>query len=413
MNQAHPDRNIRLLFAYWFLRDFQLWIPVWIVFLTLDRGFSLTQVTAAEGLFLIGVLILEVPTGAIADRYGRSKSMALGAFVLGLAVLVFAFTTSFTILLTSFLMWSVASALMSGADMALLFDTLKAAGREAQYERLAGRGSALSWAGVAAATFLGGPVAALIDTRATVFIGAATCLITAAVAFAIWEPPHVRDDENAEKQPYFASIRSAFSEAWHVVDVRILIVLAGTAFAAMEAVHYLVQPYLVDRDVEVGVWFSLLQVPMLGAGFVGALAAGRVAAWAGSTRAFLFGPLLGGACYFALSQAPGLAAYLALPLLMAVSSCVEPIATGYINRRVGSERRATVLSIASMFRSLFLAGLAPGLGYATDQWGLTEAFLIGGIMAGACGLAFGIPLLLRAGRGGGAAENLAEGSPAG
>ncbi len=68
MHQAHPDRNIRLLFAYWFLRDFQLWIPVWIVFLTIDRGFSLTQVTSAEGLFLIRVLLLEVPTGALADR---------------------------------------------------------------------------------------------------------------------------------------------------------------------------------------------------------------------------------------------------------------------------------------------------------------------------------------------------------
>ena len=128
MHTAHPDRNIRLLNAYWFLRDFQLWIPVWIVFLTLERGFSLTQVTTAEGIFLVGVLVLEVPTGAVADRYGRSRSMALGAVVLGLAVLIFAFTTSFAILLVSFLLWSVATALMSGADSALLFDTLKAAG---------------------------------------------------------------------------------------------------------------------------------------------------------------------------------------------------------------------------------------------------------------------------------------------
>ncbi|MBK6563235.1 MFS transporter [Candidatus Amarobacter glycogenicus] len=130
------------------MRDFQLWIPAWIVFLTIERGFSLTQVTAAEGLYLIGVLILEVPTGAVADRYGRSKSMALGAAVLGGAVLIFAFTQSFAVLLASFLLWSVASALMSGADMALLFDTLKgrrprgtvrAAGRARDGVRLVGR----------------------------------------------------------------------------------------------------------------------------------------------------------------------------------------------------------------------------------------------------------------------------------
>ncbi len=394
MPNAHPDRNIRLLLAYWFLRDFQLWIPVWVVFLTIDRGFSLTQVTSAEGLFLIGVLILEVPTGAVADKWGRSKSLGLGALALSAAVLVFAFTDSFTILLVSFFMWSVASALMSGADMALLFDTLKAAGRESEYEKLAGRGTAFSWAGVGLATFLGGPVAALFDTRFTIFVGAVTCLVTAAVAFAIWEPPHKRD-ETAESEPYLSSIGAAFHEAWQVVDVRLLIVLAGTAFAALEAVHYLVQPYLVARDVEVGVWFSLLQVPMLAAGLGGALIAGRVGAWAGAGRAFLIGPLLGGFGYAALSLSPGLLGYAALPLIMFVSSCVEPIATGYINRRIGSERRATVLSIASMVRSLVMAALAPGLGYATDQWGLREAFALGGAMAMASALIFGTALLWR------------------
>ena len=77
MTNLHTDRNLFLLNAYWFLRDFQLWIPVWIVFLTVDQGFSLTEVLIAEGLFLVAVVLLEVPTGAVADRYGRSRSLAL------------------------------------------------------------------------------------------------------------------------------------------------------------------------------------------------------------------------------------------------------------------------------------------------------------------------------------------------
>ncbi|MBK7329820.1 MAG: hypothetical protein IPI85_12265 [Dehalococcoidia bacterium] len=179
--------------------------------------------------------------------------------------------------------------------------------------------------------------------------------------------------------------------------MRILIFLAGTAFAAIEAVHYLIQPYLVDRNVEVGVFFSLLQVPILVAGLGGALLSGRVSRGAG-TKALVAGPLLGAGCFAALAGAPGLAAYAALPLLIGISSCVEPIATGYINRRIGSERRATVLSITSMFRSLVLAALAPGLGYATDQWGIGEAFTIGSVMTLLSVLVFGGPLLWRAAR---------------
>ena len=393
MRGAHPDRNIRLLFGYWFLQDFQLWIPVWIVFLTLEQGFSLTQVTLAEGIFLVGVLVLEVPTGAIADHWGRSKSMALGAFLLGGAILIFAFTTSFAILLASFLLWSVAHALMSGADNALLFDTLKATNREPEFEKIAGRGVAAHWGGAGIATLLGGPVAAFSDVRITIFFGAATCVVASLMALSLWEPP--RANEDSPKESYLGGIRAAFGEAWRVVDVRILILLAGTAFAALEAVNYLVQPYLIDRDIEVGTVFSLLQVPVLFAGLVGALVAGRIVSTAGSTRTFLIVPVFGAACYALLAGLPGLAAYAAFPLMIAFASTVEPLATGFVNRRIGSERRATVLSIQSMSRSLVLAALAPGLGYATDRWGLGEAFAIGGVLALVSGLAFGIPLMLR------------------
>lgn len=394
LDGVHTERNLRLLFAYWFLRDFQLWIPVWVVYLTINRGFSLTEVTTAESAFLIGVLLLEVPTGAVADRYGRSRSMALGALVLGVAILTFALTSSFAILLVSFLVWSVGHTLMSGADMALLYDTLKAAGRESSYERLAGRGIAASWSGAALATLFGGPFAAVLDPRATMFFGAATCVATAAIALTIWEPPHLAAEA---KQPYLRSIRAAFGEVWHNTDVRIVVLLASTAVAALESVHYQMQPYLVDRGIEVGTLFSLLQVPVLLAGLAGALLADRFSGRAGA-KALLFGPIAGAAGYALLAGAPGLWAYLALPLVIGVGSCLEPIVTGFINRRISSERRATVLSIASMSRSVVLAGLAPGIGYTTDRWGLSEAFALGGVCALLAGLAFGLPLVWRSSR---------------
>jgi hypothetical protein len=104
-------------------------------------------------------------------------------------------------------------------------------------------------------------------------------------------------------------------------------------------------------------------------------------------------PALGAAGYLVLAGAPGLTGYLAFPLIVAVGSSLEPIAAGYINRRIGSERRATVLSIQSMFRSLVMAGLAPGMGFTTDHWGLPQSFLVGAAVALASGLVFGIPFL--------------------
>ncbi|HML99405.1 MAG TPA: MFS transporter [Tepidiformaceae bacterium] len=389
-NGARLERNLRLLYAYWFLREFQLWIPVWIVFLTIERGFSLTAVTIAEGLFLVGVVALEVPTGAVADRWGRSISMALGAFFLGVSVLIFAFTTSFAVLLASFMLWSVAHTLMSGADMALLFDTLKLAGREHEDEGIAGRGAALNWSGVGVATLLGGPVAALFDIRFTIFLGAATSVVAALVALALREPPHQRGERPAE--PYLRSIRLAFEEVSATAGLRTVILLGGVTTAALGAVHYLVQPFLVDREIEVGVAFSMLQVPLFAAGMAGSLVAGRVASQAGTRRALFGVPLAGAAGCLAIAFAPGLGAYAPLLVVMFLGSMVHPIATGYVNRRVGSERRATVLSMQGMVYSLVMAVMAPAMGFSTDRWGLGVAFSVCAGLALAALAVFGRPL---------------------
>jgi predicted MFS family arabinose efflux permease len=383
------SRNIRLLYAFWFLRDFQLWIPVWIVFLTVEQGFSLTAVTSAEGLYLVAVVLLEIPTGAVADRWGRSRSLALGAVFLGVSVLIFAFAGSFSVLLASFLLWSLAHTLMSGADMALLYDTLKEGGRLGDYERLASRGTALLWVGIGVATFLGGPVAAVVGIRATIFVGAATCALTALVALSIHEPPRAAP---AAREAYFASIRSAIREAWASPAVRAVILLTGTAIAALESLHYLIQPYLLDRGVEVGPMFSMLQVPMIMAGIGGSLLAARVRGRA-VLLALVVVPALGGLTYFALAMGPGLSAYAAFPLMFVFASCLVPLASGYINRRIDSERRATVLSVQGMVMALTMAMLAATFGFVTDTWGIALTFTIGGALALLTVVIFG-PMIL-------------------
>lgn len=389
-------RNVRLLFVFWFLREFQLWIPVWIVFLTQERGFSFTQVTAAEGLYLVGVMVLEVPTGAVADRFGRKVSLGLGAVSLASSVTIFAFTSSPVVLFVSFAWWAVASTLMSGADLALLFDTLKAGGREHEYERLAGRGTATTWGAIGLATLFGGPVAAWLGIRATVLIGAVTCLVAASAAFALAEPPRGSAAAGGGVAAYVRSIAGAFREVWANRVLRLLVLLASAMVAGLETVHYLVQPYLLDAGIEVGALFSLLQVPLFAAGMAGALLAGRIEARLGAVPGMLAMGAGGAAMLGVLALAPNLWAYGALPAAMAAGSCTWPLLTGAVNRQVDSARRATVLSIGSMGLSIGMAVLAPFIGYLVDRWGVAPAFALG---AGAAGLGlvlFGAPAVTAA-----------------
>jgi len=210
------------------------------------------------------------------------------------------------------------------------------------------------------------------------------------IALMIWEPPHARGDKPAE--PYLRSIKLAFREVSATADLRAVILLAGVAMAALEAVHYLVQPFLIDRDIEVGIAFSLLQVPLFAAGMIGALFAARVAGQHGTRRALFVIPLAGAAGCVALALTPGLGAYAALPVVILVGSMLHPISTGYVNRRVGSERRATVLSMQGMVVSLVMAAMAPALGFFTDTWGLGVAFSACATVAIAALVVFGKPL---------------------
>ena len=376
--QLHKlERNITLFYAFRFLREAQIWIPVWIVFLIIDRGFSLTQLGIAEAAFLIGLTLLEVPTGAIADHYGRSFSLTLGCLVLIGAILVFAFTTSFPILMASFLLWSVAETLLSGADLALLYDSLKALKREEEYEKIAGRGEGLLWAGAAVGVLIGAPVAQAVSTQFTIFVGAATLSLAVAVSWAMTEAPH-RDD-GSPPHSYWGGAKQAFRIAWGLPTVRTGLIFMAALAAGVGAVGFLEQPFLLDKGREVNFTFSLLQLPGLIAGVIGATFAFRVVRRLGPVAVLIALPLAGIGSYAALALIDELAAIGFFAVLMLFRAAIVPIATGYLNRRVPSGQRATILSMFSLVVGLLLAPFSVSVGVIFDELGLQWAFAIPGI----------------------------------
>jgi MFS family permease len=382
---AHPTpvsrslrRNVPLFYLVTFLRDFQIWIPVWVVFLTIEQGFSLTEVTFADAMFLIAMTLFEVPTGAFADRFGRSRSVALGALVYGVALGVFAVTTSFPILLASFLIWALGGALMSGADLALLYDSLKVRGEEAAYERHAGAGAGIGWAGAAVATVGGGPLAAAYGIEFTIWVGAAVAALAGLAAFLMVEPPY----RTAHETPSIRrTLNVAIATAWHDRVVRWVMLVSAGLTAAFSSAHYLVQPYLLADGYGVGFVFSLLQVPQLLGGTIGSFAAYRLLGRFGDTRLLLGMAAAGAGAFLGASLVTTFGIFAFIPLVGAFQAAVIPVATGAVNRRVASEHRATILSIQSFTGSLVMAPVAVLVGAVSDSRGPSEAFAVLGLVA--------------------------------
>src|SRR3989442_4715294 len=134
--------NIWRIFTVQALLMFILWVPIWVVFLQ-QKGLNLTAIGVLEAGAWVLTAALEVPTGAIADRWGRKASLAIGAFAYAMAMFLILADALSPLFLLGYALWNSSSAFVSGADSALLYDSLRADGRAAEAAKQTGRYTAI------------------------------------------------------------------------------------------------------------------------------------------------------------------------------------------------------------------------------------------------------------------------------
>ena len=115
--QDTMQANIRRYYLYNFFLNFQLWWPIWIIYLKEERGLSQTQVTLIDVPFWLSIVLLQIPAAALADRWGRRPALIASGCCFALAITLFGLASSFPLLLLSYLVWGVAFSLYNGTDM--------------------------------------------------------------------------------------------------------------------------------------------------------------------------------------------------------------------------------------------------------------------------------------------------------
>jgi MFS family permease len=379
------EGNIWKSYVYRFLMEFQLWLPIWVLYLQQTRGLSLTQISVLDTPFWLLIVFAEVPTGAVADRFGRKTSLALGALLFAVAVFVFGVADSYAIILVSYSAWALAVTFQSGADAALMYDSLKQAGREDEFQKINGRLWAVRTLAALLALILGAPIAEATSLAFPVVVSAGIALAAVPIALSMHEPRHDRDEP---QENYISMVREGVRDAWRRPALRYVIMFSGVLNAATFAPMIFVQPYLTSHGVSL-YNLGFFQAPVRAAGIVAALLAYRFVARAGRRAAFFAMPVTLAVCYFFLAGVDHVWVYvLFLPVGM-VAGMQSPVLATYINERIPSARRATILSVQSVAASILLAGLEPLGGIIADGAGLQAMFLAFALMAAIAG-----PLLL-------------------
>jgi predicted MFS family arabinose efflux permease len=365
------EANIWKTYAFQLLQSFQLWWPIWVLYLTDFRGFSLTQVSGLEALFWVVIVLGEVPTGAVADRFGRKVSLMLGAACVVVAVVVFGVASNYWIVLASYVAWAFGLTFQSGADAALTFESLRAVGREQDYPRVAGVGLGIFSLGTLAGMLAGAPLAASTDLQFPILASAGIAFVALLVAATYREPPEV---EGEERLPYRTLVAESARTAWRQPPVRAMLLVSALLIGATNAAGIFAQPFLDHHDVPVR-FFGLAQAPMRLAGIAGAVLAYRIVSTFGLRATLIAAPVIMTASYALLGGWNSVYAFGATTTIVMTSNVLMPVVNNYVNLRIPNNQRATILSFRQLLSSVIIASFQPGLGVIADTISLEAVFI--------------------------------------
>lgn len=139
MNNPAVSRNIRLYYWYQAFSEPIFWGPILITYIIHVGQMPLADIYLMESVVVLSTIFLEVPSGALADLIGRKKTVVLGGIFALTDVIWFSCSNSPLDIWIANIFWVIGFSLKSGADSALLYDSLKILGREKEYKQIEGR----------------------------------------------------------------------------------------------------------------------------------------------------------------------------------------------------------------------------------------------------------------------------------
>ena len=193
-------------------------------------------------------------------------------------------------------------------------------------------------------------------------------------ALSFTEPRRFREGE--PQLAYRQVMRESIRLALHQPTVRYAILFFGILTIGGIAPVFFFQPFLERHDIDlsqVGFW----QTPTRVVGVVAALVAYRVVSQLGERRTFVLLPLAMVGSYALLAAWDSVYAQITFPVMNLAAVMGRPVVTDYLNRRVPTSQRATVLSLTNLTYCLILIPLAPIVGLIADKLGLLAAFWAG------------------------------------
>lgn len=351
--------NFYLYLVFW---TFSLMIQPYTYIYFKDLGFSFTQIASFTSALMISLFVFEVPTGVVADSYGRKISVFIGLIISGIAPILISFTDNYVIILLCYVLIGLGITFISGAEDALIVDNLKFHNRDDLIKEYYIKMSSFMGLGTVIAFLLGAYIVNLFGIKPLWIIWGGGYLLSACILLLIKEYGF---KPATTHKTYLQSIL-------HPVKASVNLIQTNHAF-----LNYLIGSTLVTIMVaQHDLWNILLTSNGLSHSQISIIAAM-------TSFVIIFIPWFSKkvqSVKLALTITTTIRVVLLIVSLLidnntvmfgailfiilgSLSSFESPITSTYIQKQISSENRATIGSVLSMIYSLTgaFAGLAIGL----------------------------------------------------
>lgn len=356
----HIEQNISLMYAFRFLQKMSFSLPIQIIYFS-----AITQNYAmAMGLYAISHLItvaLELPTGCLSDKWGRKWVCVLGAFGLFLSSIFYAVADTYLVLICAAILAGINKALASGNDETLLYETMNELKRKKDYLNVLSKVTSLGQFALCISAVVGG-LLALISLKVVMYISIIPTGFAFVVSLFFVEPKHLDVFESSVSKHIWVSIKHLFQNK----RLRYLTLGEACHHGLSEAAFMFNSIFF---KLFVPVW-SLGIFRALGhlCGSIGSYMSYKITNRFGIERTFLWGAALNNI----INIISVLSASILSPILKLGSSFVnsmkDPPTSTLIHNEIPNNKRATVLSLASLMNSGMYAICTVFVGALADMY---------------------------------------------
>lgn len=364
------EKNIKKLYWINAFNGMGFHLVVYTLFM-LSKGFTMQQFFIIEAAYTLVNLLTEIPTGMFSDRVSRKKSLVIAAIPGIIWTPILILSDSFIVCLILMALGGLTTSFVSGTDTALMYDTLKLIKKEKDFKKIQGK---MRWYGSWAGAF-GGIVGGIIATFSLSYPWWAMYIVSFPILFvtlSLKEPPISRKSVLSESQQFH--ITESFKHSFGKV-AGYFVFYAAIIWLFFSLSFWLWQPYLKLTALPITFFGIFYAVERLVSGYA-SKHAHNIEKKLGMAKSLLFIPLILVLALFLESKFVFILGFGFIFLQSIASGYFGPLLDDYINSRIPSSKRATVLSIKNMLNSLLFTVLSPLLGYAVDLYSLPIALMI-------------------------------------